>query len=324
MAHIPIRLRPLDAPVMTAPWRKPAAKPNPLPPAAPQPPAQPAFPVAHSNQKKAKAPPSAAPAPKAVEAPPPPPQKKPQMVEVEIIDNGSHVSIPLPYQPVSPLEVLASSNPQVVAVMVRQLRDMTGIQPNTSDGVLVTMDKLADGFKHGHDVSGQMEAVAIHLTGRGDRRELQAELADVLDDERVIEIFKSRSKFEDFLHSCLRRSDITVVEGIAIQAYFNNELDKIFSRRSKRSTGDLVSGREPHELVTKSNLPAQLHRRELQSKFNEASPQEREILRKLGFKIQSLVAAKLTRTTTETVELVSAPTTKENNESDDSTPKPGA
>ena len=305
--RVPIRLRPLDAPVMTAPWRKAQT-------GAKADGGGKGLRVCEAKQKKAKAPPPPAPAPQAVE--PPPPQKKPQMVEpVEIIDNGSHVPIPLPYQPVSPLEILASGNPHVVAVMVRQLRDMTGVQPNTSDGVLVTMDRLADGFKRGQDVSGQMESVAVHLTGRGDRRELMAELGDVLDDERVIEIFKSRSKFEDFLHSCLRRSDLTVLEGIAIQAYFNGELDKIFSRRAKRNTGDLMSGREPHELVAKSNLPVQLHRKELQSKFNEASPQEREILRKLGFKVQAMIAARLTRTTTETVELV---------EPDGSIPKPDA
>jgi len=310
------QLRPIDAPVTTAPWRKPKAdvKDLPAPPSAPKPPAQPPSPPAPEAQaepkkKKGKAKAQA-------EAPPPPPPPKqpveaPQIdapkaapVEVEVVNNGSHIPIPMPYQPVPLLEALASQNPIVAGVMIRQLRDLQGPPPNPSDGVLVTMGKLADGFKNGRDVSDQMEAVALHLTGRGDRRELQAELADVLDDERVIEIFRSRSKFEDFLHGCLRRSDISVTEGIAVQAYFNAELDKIFSRRSKRGSGDLVSGREPHELVTKSNLPAQLHRKELQHKFNDASPQEREILRKLGFKVQTMVAARLTRTTTETVELV--------------------
>jgi hypothetical protein len=305
---------PLDKPVLTAPWKKPAAdllaiapkvqfkghaqeqvKPAQPPPAEPVAQVKPA-----QKRKKAQA---ATPAEPPPPPPPPPPPKAPEE-PLEIVENGSHVPIPLPFQPVSPLEILASTNTHVLGVMLRQLRDMKAPQPDTSNGALAVMRELSDGFKHGKDVTPQMNAVAVHLTGRGDRRELIAELEDVLDDERKIEIFVSRAKFEDFLHSCQRRSDVSIIEGIAIQQYFNGELDKIFSRRTKRSSGDLVTGREPHELVAKANLPTQLHRKELQHKFNEASPQEREILRKLGFKVQSMVAARISRTTTETVELV--------------------
>lgn len=274
---------------MKAPWRKPPAKGAAAPKSTPeQPPKGRRGRKATLSQQEVLYPPQ-----------PTQPEKP-----VEVVESGSHAQIPLPYQPVSPLEVLAASNPHVARVMIRQLRDMQGIPPDTSDGALKVMENLANGFKHGLDVSSQMEAVAVHLTGRGDRRELQAELADVLDDERTIQMFKSRSKFEDFLHGCLQRSDVTVVEGMAIQGYFNSELDKIFARRSRRSSGDLVSGREPHELVTKSSLPAQLQRKELERKFDEATPQEREILRKLGYKIQTMIGARVTRTTTETVELV--------------------
>lgn len=304
---------PLDKPVLTAPWKKPRAnllaitpkvqfKPyNPEQVKPAQSPAPEPEPQVKPAQKRKKA--QAAAAPAEAPPPPPPPPKAPEE-PLEIVDNGSHVPIPLPFQPVSPLEIMASTNTHVLGVMLRQLRDMKAPQPDTSNGALAVMRELSDGFKHGKDVTPQMNSVAVHLTGRGDRRELIAELEDVLDDERKIEIFVSRAKFEDFLHSCQRRSDVTIVEGIAIQQYFNGELDKIFSRRTKRSSGDLVTGREPHELVAKANLPTQLHRKELQHKFNEASPQEREILRKLGFKVQSMVAARISRTTTETVELV--------------------
>lgn len=288
---------PIDPPVLDCPWKKAAPK-----PAAP--------PAKGKKGKKAEAKPpeekvnkvEPPPEPKAQAPAPPPPEQK--IPEIEIVDNGSN--IPLPYKPITPMELLGSSNPHVLKVMLRQLRDMQGPQPDTSNGVLKVMGDLADGFKRGSDVTAHMPEVAIHLTGRSERRELLGELTEVLDDERVIEMFRSRAKFEDFLHSCQRRSDLTIAEGIAIQAYFNNELDKVFSRRVKRSTADVSTGREPAELVSRANLPTQLHRKELQTKFDEATPQEREILRKIGFTIQqNLIAARLTRTTTtETVEIV--------------------
>lgn len=293
-------------PVLTAPWKKPAANPLALRPKVQF---KPHAPAKVKPAQKAPPEPAAQVKPAQPETPPAAPAQPVEVVDngshvPELVENGSHVPIPLPFQPVSPLEIMASTNTHVLGVMLRQLRDMKAPQPDTSNGALSVMVELSDGFKHGKDVTKQMDAVAVHLTGRGDRRELMSELEDVLDDERKTEIFVSRAKFEDFLHSCQRRSDVTIVEGIAIQQYFNGELDKIFSRRSKRTSGDLVTGREPHELVAKANLPTQLHRKELQHKFNEASPQEREILRKLGFKVQTMVAARISRTTTETVELV--------------------
>jgi hypothetical protein len=266
---------PIEAPVLQAAWTKP------------QPPAKPIVPPSDIEE----------PAP-----PPPPPPAQPLAADLELIENGSRVPVPLPFQPISPLELLASSNPHVLTVMLRQLADMKGAQPDTSNGALRVMSNLSEGFRTGQDVTPHMADVTVHLTGREDRRELMSALTDVLDDERMLEMFKSRAKFEDFLHSCQRRSDVTVTEGMAIQAYFNSELDKLFGRRGKRGAVDAVS-REPHELVSKSNLPTQLHRKELQHKFADAAPQEREILRKLGYKVQQMVA-KVTRTTTETVELV--------------------
>jgi hypothetical protein len=189
--------------------------------------------------------------------------------------------------------------------MLRQLHDMKGPMPNTSDGALKVINHLTESFKHGTDVTKYADEVALHLTGRNERREVIAELSDVVDDERLNEIFTTRAKFEDFMHACQRRSDVSITESIAMQAYFSVEADKIFAKRMKKSSGDAGAGRDPNEMLLKANLPDHLHRKQLQSKFNEASPQEREILRKLGFKIQqSMLATKITRTTTtETVEL---------------------
>jgi hypothetical protein len=285
-------LLPIDAPVIECPWQKPD------PPAAPAP---------KKSRKAAKTDPPVEPAPAPARAAAPPAEAA-KTPEVEIVNNGSHVPVPLPFQPVSPMEILASSNPQLLGVMLRQIRDMQSVPPDTSNGALAVMGQLADGFKLGKDVSATSADVALHLTGRGERRELMSELADVLDDERLIEMFRSRSKFEDFLHACHRRSDLTISEGFAVQDYFNHELEKIYGRRHKRTTGEGLSGHEPADLVSKANLPANLHRKEIQNKFDAASPSEREILRKLGYKVQQgLLAARVTRTETtktETVEVV--------------------
>ena len=281
---------PLDAPSLTASWTLPKADPKPSaepsPTAAPKPANEVVLDVSTPEPDQEGVSPDDVP-------------------DNEIVNNGTNIPIPLPFQPVSPMDVLASANPAVLSVMLRQLRDMKGVQPDTSSGALKTIVHLSDAFKHGKDVTQYADEVALHLTGRNERREITSDLSDVMDEERLTEMFQTRAKFEDFLHSCQRRSDVSIVEGIAMQGYFDSQMDKIFSKRSKRSAGEISGGRDPGEMLIRSNLPVQLHRKELQNKFNEATPQEREILRKLGFKIQqSMQATKITRTTTtETVEL---------------------
>jgi hypothetical protein len=102
----------------------------------------------------------------------------------------------------------------------------------------------------------------------------------------------------------MRRGDLTIIDGMTFMAYNNTQLSSIISRIDrKRSRGELSPGREAADLVGSINRPALLQNKQLQRKFDEASPQEREMLRKLGFKLENALAARITKTT-ETVEIV--------------------
>lgn len=227
----------------------------------------------------------------------PPPRQKKQALEVP------PEALPQPYKPVDVEQALMSANPTVAMVMLRQLRDMQGEMPNSRQGPLAAMEKLQRAVNEGTDITALSQEISLYITGQAETRELMSALSDKLDDNRLTDIYVSRSKFEDFLHACGRRSDLSITESIAVQAYFDNQVEKIFARRAKRANS-IEGGREPAELLERANVPSQLQRNALVQKFNEATPQEREILRKLGFKIdQSIIAARVT-TTTQTVEVV--------------------
>lgn len=190
--------------------------------------------------------------------------------------------------------------------MLRQLRDMQGPMPDTSGGALAVIDKLATGLRNGQDISALTSEISAYIMGDDACNELRLRLHDAHDWERSDEIDKSRAKWEDFCHSCMRRSDLSIIEGMALMSYFNDQQRDIFSRMErKRGRGDNTISRESHELVERVNRPTLLQNKELQRKFDEAPPQEREILRKIGFKLENALAARITKTTeTQTVEII--------------------
>ncbi len=232
-----------------------------------------------------------------------PPEERPVNPITVIVQNGTE--IPLPFRPVSLLDAMRCQNPAVALAMVRQLREQNPM-PNTGSGALAVMDKLEEVLIRGEDVSVLGDQIAVFLTGQSERRELFDGLENALDEQRRVEILKTRAITEDFLHGAQRSGNVDVIQAIATQGYFNNELDKIYAKRSKRAAaGELVISKDTHELVQAVNVPTQEQRKQLLRKFDEASPSEREIIRKLGFKIQQgITAARITTTTTETVELV--------------------
>lgn len=231
------------------------------------------------------------------------PDQRPINPITVIEQNGTE--IPLPFRPVSLLDAMRCQNPAVALAMVRQLRENNPM-PNTGAGALAVMDKLEEVLLRGEDVSIFADQIAIFLTGQSERREIFDGLENSLDEQRRIEILKTRAMTEDFLHGAQRSGNVDVIQAIATQSYFNGELDKIYAKRSKRvAAGEMATSKDTHELIQAVNLPTQAQRKELLRKFDEASPPEREILRKLGFKIQQgITAARITKTTTETVELL--------------------
>lgn len=219
-----------------------------------------------------------------------------------VLEDGTE--IPLPFKPVDPFTALASSNPTIAFVMLRQLRDMKGPMPDTSAGALEVLDKLETGLRKGEDVSVLSDEIAAYIMGDDEHNELFIRLHDAHDKHRSNEIDKSRAKMEDFWHGCMRRSDLSVIEGMALMSYFNDQqkdiLTRIEKKRVRSDSGNGVAQRESHDLVERVNRPTIVQNKILQRKFDEAPPQEREILRKLGFKLEHALKARITKTTTET------------------------
>lgn len=218
------------------------------------------------------------------------------------LDDGTEV--PKPFKPVDIFTALSSPHPGIATVALRQLKDMKGPMPDTSSGALAVLEKFETGLKGGVDISGIQEEIAALIMGEEEHNELFRLFTNSIDRERLMEIYKSRAKWEDFCHSCMRRSDVNIIEGMSLMSYFNAQLGPILARLEKKQKGEVTQSREAQDLVDKVNRPTIIQNKQLQRKFDAASPQEREIIRKLGFKLEGALTATITKTTTETVEIV--------------------
>jgi len=311
-----MKFRPIPDPVLT-PYRRKKPEPKslvqivlPRPQPVPQPPStqKPAGnePETKSNPKPDNPPKQRENLKKAGNEAAPKGKQQVRMPPVVVLEDGTVV--PQPFRAVDPLTALASPDPALAFVMLRQLRDMQGPMPDTSGGALEVIEKLETDLKAGKDVTALTDEISSYIMGDDANIELYMRLHDAHDLERSREFDKSIAKWEDFCNGCMRRSDLTVVEGMAVISYIHDQQRSIFSRIDrKRSKGDAAISRDSHELVERINRPTLIQNKQLQQKFDEASPQEREMLRKLGFKLENALAARITTTTeTQTVEIVQA------------------
>jgi hypothetical protein len=225
-----------------------------------------------------------------------------------VLEDGTKV--PKPYKEVDPLTALSSPNPTLALLLLRQLRDMKGPMPDSTQGALGLLIRLEEAIRSGKDISGLKEEVSTLLMGGDERDELFLRMVDEVDRERAQRMLESRSKFEDLCHAASRRGDLNVVEGMAATAYFNTQLTGIISRIEKKQRGGEGNNtRDTGDLINRVNRPTLIQNKELEKKFDAASPQEREIIRKMGFRLQNALAARITTTTkteTKTVEVVQA------------------
>jgi hypothetical protein len=244
----------------------------------------------------------------------PAPQQEPKPAALTPIDKAVPVTVvgpdgaPIPqiFKPVDAMEAMSSPNAVMAMVMLRQLRDMQGPMPDTSTGALALIHKLEAAVKSGGDVASLKEEIERFLVGDDSHNEIFLRLSSQHDRERADQMKMSLAKWEDFCHACMRRSDLNVVEGMVFATYMHSELTKIYAAIEKRiARGDSPMSREPATLIEGLNRPTVVQKKEIQQKFTEASPQEREILRKLGFRLEAAIAAKITKIKeTQTVEIV--------------------
>lgn len=151
----------------------------------------------------------------------------------------------------------------------------------TENPVLGTMLKLVDGIKGGEKLTELTKEVTQYVANQEARSELLSNLALTHDFERSVKYAIVRDKLESYLLSLAANDRLTPSQSIMFLKIVQEEADNIAARvrAGANPVNDVVA------LLNRADFATQMEDEELQKKFAGTTPQGREIVRRLAYKL---------------------------------------
>lgn len=189
------------------------------------------------------------------------------------------------------VESLRSASEIFCDVVLRQIRDDSttdnGPPPEQGSPVLDVLESLVNGITHGSDLAtlrGPIEQLIFN-------QEARAKLIDNIllthDYGRLPGFLRARASLEEFLIRCCTRGDLSPSEGLVFYKLVQGETGQILSRIKSGAS----SAKEIDNLVEKADFMVRVSEQELERKFSDTTPQNREIIRRMAYKLVKLSKA---------------------------------
>jgi hypothetical protein len=178
-------------------------------------------------------------------------------------------------------------------VMIRQLND--GAAQTSVDPILDVLETVVNGIKHGTDISAQEERITKVILNQEQRAELIDNIMLTHDFDRLVQYAKARKVLEDFLLKSAIRGDLSVTEALAFMRIVQTESETLQNRvkSGAHSVKDIV------QMIQKVDYTIQRNEQDLAKKYKNTSPQSREVMRRLGHKLNKLGKDKANKTAIE-------------------------
>ena len=191
------------------------------------------------------------------------------------------------------LSILKDSAKIAVRVLTRQVIEQTdGVAPpppaSPPDPILEILKELVDKFKSGESTENVKAEIVKLISHQGERHELINNLLVMHDLDRLPAYLKARHLIEQYLLTCADRKDLSPIEALAFFKIAQTEIETITSRVRIGAT----PVKDVEALVEKADFVTRLSETELQRKFQSTTPQGREILRKVGYRLAKLAQDK--------------------------------
>lgn len=156
--------------------------------------------------------------------------------------------------------------------------------PKTDDPVLSVIDAIVDGIKHGTDLGGTQDQVTKLISNQESRSELIDSLFLTHDYDRLIRYAKARATIENVLLAAAERNELTPAEALAFLSLVQTESKTIQAKIKAGAT----NVKNVLELLEKADYAVQVGQVDLVKKFSKTSPQGREIIRRLTYKLSQI------------------------------------
>ncbi len=231
-------------------------------------------------------------------------------VAVEIVcPSGSHTPVIAltgtntpPFKPVGPLDILGSDNPVITNLLNRHMLHPgacnvpAGVIP-TGSPALDLAQEIIQRYSKGLDMTDLRERVNMLAANSQEKAELLTSVLAEDDNQTLVELRTDERYVYNILRQAYYGGQLSATDSITVHAYLQNLLAKVQRRVEDKSTG---LSKNVLEIVDKTNYSQVAVQKDLQKKFENTTPQGREILRKLAFRATRIVTE--TTTTTKTVQ----------------------
>ena len=194
------------------------------------------------------------------------------------------------------LSCLQGSAKLIERVIARQVKadaeNLLDLPPNddprSEDPIVAVLGKLVQSFKLGSGSEDVKAEVTRLLNGRDEKAELVNSLLVAHDMDRLPDYLRLRRFMEKYLLHSAFNGNLTPAEALAFLKISQDEIRGIVSQ--VKSAGD--PSKDVDDLLNKADFVNKASQQELMDKFKQTSPQGREILRKIGYKLSKAAAAK--------------------------------
>jgi hypothetical protein len=161
------------------------------------------------------------------------------------------------------------------------LPSFSDILKEPDDPVLGVLDTVVKGIKDGTDLAPVYTKIARLINNQEERAELINNLSLTHDYERKILYMKACWALERYMFKLIGSGKLKPHECMAFMRLIQEELQNIDStvKAGGTSPDDVMA------MLNKVDFTFQMKQEELESKFKNTTPQGREIVRRLGFKL---------------------------------------
>ena len=203
---------------------------------------------------------------------------------------------------IKPVLVPPTSDMAVINNLIaRELLDNSGpIEPVSP--TIAVLCSLIERMSRGQNLTEIKDQLTTITTNQKEKSEIYSAILNLIDQERSMDSVVARAHIEKLLKRCSMRGDMSSAELLVAYRLHNEAIEKVQGRQSKTQSVDTVT------IVEKVDVKNHEDERHAQQRWENTTPQGREIIRKKLFTLKrEIMAQQQAAASAEVIPEISAP-----------------
>jgi hypothetical protein len=208
---------------------------------------------------------------------------------IEIVDNVDKAALATAVSAVS-LKLRAIVQEEV-AENPERYQDLLQQEAYCPGPALEAMEAIADNLEFNKDIRSKYVEIDRLIKNQDSRAEVFSLLLQSHDYRRFTNFLKARNQVETLLLKVAERSNLDPASALVLLQYLTKELETM----EKRLNSNTASGKDISTLLSKIDQLVDMENIKMEKNLKGSTPQNREIMRRVGHKLLKAVAEKISK-----------------------------